>query len=68
MLGTFKLSSLESDLNRSGLVRPGAFALAHDVAIKEDVEPVIQKLIAAGGTLLRSSDAPPDGGFWRVYG
>ena len=63
VLGTFKRASLEADMNRTGLVTPGAFSLAHNVAARDDVAPVMQKLIEAGGTLLREADAPPHGGF-----
>ncbi|TPW32865.1 VOC family protein [Pararhizobium mangrovi] len=63
MLGLFAQEELEADMNRTGLVRPGAFTLAHNVAGKEDVEPAMERLIEAGGTLLRAADAPPHGGF-----
>jgi catechol 2,3-dioxygenase-like lactoylglutathione lyase family enzyme len=63
VLGTFKRASLETDMNRTGLVTPGAFSLAHNVASRDDVAPVMRKLLEAGGTLLREADAPPHGGF-----
>jgi catechol 2,3-dioxygenase-like lactoylglutathione lyase family enzyme len=66
VLGTFLKSSLEADMNRSGLLTPGAFSLAHNVLRKEEVEPVMQRLLSAGGSLLRAADAPPHGG-WRGY-
>ncbi len=66
VLGTFLTSSLEADMNRTGLKTPGAFSLAHNVARQEEVEPVMQQLLRAGGTLLRAADAPPHGG-WRGY-
>ena len=63
MLGTFLLGSLETDMNRRGLTGPAAFALGHNVPAKEDVEPLIDKLLSTGGTILRPADAPPHGGF-----
>ena len=63
VLGTFLKASLEADMNRSGLACPGAYALAHNVPEKDDVEPVMRKLLASGGTLLRAADAPEHGGF-----
>lgn len=63
VLGLWPTSDLEEDMQRPGLVRPGAFALAHNVATKEDVQPVLDRLAAAGGRILRPADAPPHGGF-----
>ena len=63
MLGTFSKPALEQDMNRFGLLSPGAFALAHNVAAREEVEPVMKRLLAAGGRLLRSADAPVHGGY-----
>jgi catechol 2,3-dioxygenase-like lactoylglutathione lyase family enzyme len=63
MLGIFALSSLETDMNRGGSVRPAGFALGHNVLTKDDVEPLIERLAAAGGAILRPADAPPHGGF-----
>lgn len=63
VLGTFLKSSLEADMNRNGLVQPGAFSLAHNVEQQADVAPLMHRLTEAGGTLLRAADAPPHGGF-----
>ena len=63
MLGTWLQSALESDMQRTDLSRPGAFALAHNVPAEDDVEVVIARLVAAGGKVLRDGDAPPHGGF-----
>ena len=63
MLGTWRQPALEQDMNRSGLLHPGAFALAHNVPRQEDVAPVMRQLLAVGGTLLRAADAPAHGGF-----
>ncbi len=63
VLGTFRTPSLEADMSRSGLATPGAISVAHNVAAREDVEPAMRQLVAAGGRLLREADAPPHGGF-----
>lgn len=63
MLGTWPQGALETDMRRSGLACPGAFALAHNVAAAGDVQSLIDRLADAGGTILRDGDAPPHGGF-----
>ncbi|PRD41884.1 glyoxalase [Phyllobacterium phragmitis] len=63
VLGTFLKRSLEEDMKRPGLLLPGAFSLAHNVARREDVEPVIACLAKAGGRVIRPADEPPHGGF-----
>ena len=63
MLGLWPVPELEADMQRPWLVRPGAFALAHNVAAQADVQPLLDRLVAAGGRLLRAADAPPHGGF-----
>lgn len=63
LLGTFLKDALEADMNRRGLASPGAFSLAHNLVHKEEVEPLMERLLAAGGRLLRLADSPPHGGF-----
>ena len=63
MLGTWRESALGADMRRPGLARPGAFSIAHNVPGRDDVQPVIDRLVAAGGRMLRAADAPPHGGF-----
>lgn len=63
VLGTFAKAGLEQDMNRPGLLRPGAFALAHNVAERDEVGVVMAGLAEAGGRILREADAPPHGGF-----
>jgi hypothetical protein len=63
MLGTYLNASLEKDMNRPGLVRPGAFALAQNLPNRDDVAPLIERLAAAGGKVLRPADSPGHGGF-----
>lgn len=63
VLGTFRKAALEVDMNRTGLLQPGAFSLAHNVPQKEDVAPVMERLVEAGGSIIRPADEPPHGGF-----
>jgi uncharacterized protein len=63
VLGTWLQSRLEADMERGGLFRPGAFALAHNVASESEVQLVLDRLAAAGGRILRNGEAPSHGGF-----
>jgi catechol 2,3-dioxygenase-like lactoylglutathione lyase family enzyme len=63
VLGTWLQSGLEGDMQREGLSSPGAFALAHNVASLDDVQPTLDRLVLAGGRVLRNGDAPPHGGY-----
>jgi catechol 2,3-dioxygenase-like lactoylglutathione lyase family enzyme len=63
VLGTFEKSALENDMNRQGLSSPGAFSLAHNVPSQADVGRVMDRLVNAGGRVIRPADAPPHGGF-----
>lgn len=63
VLGTFEKSALERDMNRSELASPGAFSLAHNVSDQAEVHSVIDKLVQAGGRVIRPADAPPHGGY-----
>jgi catechol 2,3-dioxygenase-like lactoylglutathione lyase family enzyme len=63
VLGTWLEASLAADMQRPRLVRPGAFALAHNVASPDEVKRVIELLSQHGGRVLREGDAPEHGGF-----
>ena len=63
VLGTWLTSALAADMQTPGLVRPGAFALAHNVASQDDVQPLLDRLAKFGGRILRDADAPSHGGF-----
>jgi len=63
VLGTWLETALAGDMQRSKLARPGAFALAHNVASRDDVKRVIEVLSRHGGRILREGDAPEHGGF-----
>lgn len=61
VLGTWLSKELEADMQRP-LARPGAFALAHNVAAATEVQALLDRLAQFGGRILRSADAPPHGG------
>ena len=63
VLGTWLTSSLEGDMRRPGLSQTGAFALAHNVASRDAVQPMLDRPARVGGRLLRPAGAPPHGGF-----
>jgi len=63
VLGTWLEASLAADMQRAKLARPGAFALAHNVASPDEVKRVIEALSRHGGRVLREGDAPEHGGF-----
>jgi catechol 2,3-dioxygenase-like lactoylglutathione lyase family enzyme len=62
VLGTWLAAALAGDMRRP-CPGPGAFALAHNVRSREEVESVIAHLARAGGRILRAPDAPAHGGF-----
>jgi catechol 2,3-dioxygenase-like lactoylglutathione lyase family enzyme len=63
VLGTWLKAALEEDSGRSGLPPSGAYALAHNVPTREEVEPLMVRLVAAGGAVTRPADAPLHGGY-----
>lgn len=63
MLGTYLHSAMQQDMGQPITPGAGAYALAHNVATKADVVPLMARLCAHGGTTLRPADAPPHGGF-----
>jgi catechol 2,3-dioxygenase-like lactoylglutathione lyase family enzyme len=58
VLGTFNRSSLEDDMSRKAASTPSAYSLAHNVGSEAEVVPLMDRLIEAGGTLIRKADAP----------
>lgn len=63
VLGTWLETSLAADMKRPALARPGAFAMAHNVSAREDVAPLIERLLSFGGRLLKAPVEPPHGGY-----
>lgn len=66
VLGTWLKPRLEADMQRENPEGSGAVALAHNAESPEAVDAAVERLVAAGGRLLRAPDAPPHGG-WRGY-
>ncbi|HEY3696725.1 VOC family protein [Phenylobacterium sp.] len=63
MLGTWLGSALQADMLRPAGPGPAAVALAHNVGSQDQVQPLLDRLAAAGGRALRPGEAPPHGGF-----
>lgn len=68
VFGTWLKASLEEDTNQRDLPAPGAMTLAHNVSEEGDVQAVMTSLVAAGATVLREADAPPQGGLRGYVG
>lgn len=63
VLGTWLADKLDDDMQRQSTGDTASFALAHNVSAESEVQPLIDQLVAVGGTLLRRGSAPPHGGF-----
>lgn len=64
VFATWRKAALTDDMRRPSAGNGQAgFALAHNVAARADVAPLIANLVAAGGRLLRAADEPAHGGF-----
>ncbi|WP_207479699.1 VOC family protein [Arenibaculum pallidiluteum] len=63
VLGTWLESALAADSGRAAIHRPGAHALAHNVPARADVQPAMDRLLRAGGRLLKAPAEPAHGGF-----
>ncbi|MCB2049098.1 MAG: VOC family protein [Novosphingobium sp.] len=63
VFGTWLGMALAADMIRKNERHPAPFALAHNVASQGEVQPLIDRLVASGGRLLRNGDAPEHGGF-----
>jgi uncharacterized glyoxalase superfamily protein PhnB len=50
-------------MRQPGTTQPSPMSLAHNVPAEAAVAPLIERLVAAGGKLLRAADAPPHGGY-----
>jgi catechol 2,3-dioxygenase-like lactoylglutathione lyase family enzyme len=61
VLGTWLRDALALDMQRP-VTPSGGFALAHNVAAAEAVQPLLERLAMHGGRLLRPAEAPPHGG------
>jgi catechol 2,3-dioxygenase-like lactoylglutathione lyase family enzyme len=62
ILGLYRSVDFAGDMSVTDVGSSGGFALAHNVRNEEEVDELIQKLVSAGGTLVRPADCPPHGG------
>lgn len=68
VLGTWMKAALSDDMQMAATgSASAAFALAHNVHAKADVELLIESLLTAGGELLRAADEPPHGGYRAMW-
>ena len=63
MLGLWLKTKLAADMKRDAGGDSPTLSLAHNVPGEADVAPLINRLAAHGGRVLRQPDAPPHGGF-----
>jgi len=63
MLGMALLPAFDADIGQTMSPNGGAYAFAHNVPQKEDVVPLMERLVAHGGKIIRPADAPAHGGF-----
>jgi catechol 2,3-dioxygenase-like lactoylglutathione lyase family enzyme len=63
VLGTWLKGELEGDMRRANAPGSGSVALARNVESAQHVTRLMERLVQAGGRLLRAADAPPHGGF-----
>jgi catechol 2,3-dioxygenase-like lactoylglutathione lyase family enzyme len=61
VLATWLRAALAADMRRPA-APSGGFALAHNVRSAAEVAPLVERLAAHGGQVLRPADAPPHGG------
>ncbi len=61
MLGTWLGATMAADAGRPP-TPSGGFALAHNVPAEAAVRPLLRRLAAHGGRILRDADSPPHGG------
>jgi catechol 2,3-dioxygenase-like lactoylglutathione lyase family enzyme len=61
VLGLWLEEAMAKDLRRPAST-PGNVSLAHNVRSEDEVDVLIERLGAAGGTVLRAADNPPHGG------
>lgn len=66
VLGVWTADKLAEDAGRPHGDNPSPIALAHNLPSQEAAADLIERLVAAGGTVTRPGDAPPHGG-WRGY-
>jgi len=63
MFGLWRASALSEDMKGYGPGQPGGYSIAHNVATKDEVQPLLDRLESHGGRILGAADAPPHGGY-----
>jgi catechol 2,3-dioxygenase-like lactoylglutathione lyase family enzyme len=77
VLGTWLADHLVADMGLGELSRPGLNNMGHNLANREDVDPAMARLAAAGGRILKPAIdqfyggyagylADPDGHVWEI--
>jgi catechol 2,3-dioxygenase-like lactoylglutathione lyase family enzyme len=62
LLGLYRTADFADDMAVDAVKPSGGFALAHNVRSEREVGALIDRLVASGGSLIRTADAPPHGG------
>jgi catechol 2,3-dioxygenase-like lactoylglutathione lyase family enzyme len=62
VFGTWLRSAMAEELQLPAPLPSGGFTLAHNVPGEQHVEPLLDRLVEAGGRLIRAADSPPQGG------
>jgi uncharacterized protein len=63
VLGVWDAAAQEKDMVRKNTFGPAPFALAHNTRTEAEVAPLMERLVKAGGAMLKPAAAPPHGGF-----
>lgn len=63
VFGTWLKQALDEDMKDGERNGASSFALAHNVSSEAEVERVMDRLVAAGGSPMRAADAPVHGGY-----
>ena len=67
VLGTWLRERLLAESHLPASAGVGACALAHNVRTREEVEPLLARAVAAGGTLLAPPIEPEHGGYTGYF-
>jgi uncharacterized protein len=62
VLGLYRNDHFAADMGLEELPPTGGFAMAHNVREADAVRALMDRLVAAGGRLLREASEPPHGG------
>lgn len=62
VLGLWLLEKLSEDMRRDLPSGRGPYSLGHNVRTEAEVQPILDRLAAHGGTILKPPTAPPFGG------